>query len=144
VGTLTRPGRNAAAAALGTLRVTSAIPNLRAAWLARLLRDEIGRRALVDIDTSEAQTALAECEAMMSIPPPHSSAEKSWVQRVEVDEIADLDTSRLHLYLRICEDYLRRDTGRYEWEIKRRLSIGGVELYRRELEAYSRRSQNVE
>jgi HEAT repeat protein len=144
VGTLTRPGRNFAAVALGTLRVTSAIPNLRAAWLARLLRDEIGRKALADIDTSEAQTVLAECEAMMSIPPPDSSEEKSWVQRVEVDKIADLDTSRLHLYLRICEDYLKRDAGRYEWEIRRRLWIGGVELYRRELEAYSRRSQNVE
>jgi len=112
--------------------------------LTRLLRDEIGCKALADIDTSEAQTVLAECEAMMSISPPDSSEEKSWVQRVEVDKIADLDTSRLHLYHRICEDYLRRDTGRYEWEIRRLLSIGGVELYSRELEAYSRRSQNVE
>ena len=139
IETLTRPGRNAAAAALGTLHVVRAIPHIRAAWLARLLRDEVARKALADIGTIEGQTVLAECEAMMSIEPPAASEEKSWAPRVEENEIAALDTARLHLYLRICEDYLKRDSGRYAPAIKRRLAIGGGELYRRELAAYSQR-----
>jgi hypothetical protein len=130
-------GRNAACEALGQLKAVRALPEIRAAWLARLLRDDTAALALEYIGTDEAKKILEECKEKMSIPAPQRTEERSWVPRVQNYEIPKFSTADLHRYLRIAEDFLRKENHpAIVHEIKNHIYIAGVELYWREVKSY--------